>query len=164
MLVTLFSRFLLPWHLCDAEVAGLAEGTPPALPVLASPNVTLVHSCSGGASCCCHGPEQPQLPCRAEPALGPPGWHQHLGLPTQCSRAPSSHQALIHLISYRYTTGKIFLARSVLRQLKPNSSYWGISIHYQSCTKCSILSFFLLQAVGANNLQYFPEHREDGVI
>lgn len=63
--------------------------------------------------------------------------------------------SLIHLISYRYTTGKIFLARSVLRQLKPNSQLLGISIHYQSWTGCSILSFFLLQVACANNLQYF---------
>lgn len=156
MLVTLSSRFPCP-GICLTQ--RWQEGTPPAPPVLASPNVTNV-------PCCCHGPEQPK---EQSQALGSPVWDQQLELPTPCPRprAPVLLPVpitLIHLISYRYTTGKIFLARSVLRQLKPNSSYWGISIHYQSCSKCSILSFFLLQAVWANNLQYFPEHREDSVI
>lgn len=33
--------------------------------------------------------------------------------------------SLIHLISYSYATGKVFLARSVLRQLKPNGQLLG---------------------------------------
>lgn len=175
MLVIIFSRFPLPWHLSDAEMAELAGGDTSSS---ACPCLSKCHACSQLLSWCllpqllpC--PEQPQLP-RAGMRLGRARPGPPCGTPTQGCPSPaahpepraasSSHRSLIHLISYRYTTGKIFLARSVLRQLKPNSSFWGISIHYQSCTKCSILSFFLLQVVWANNLQYFPEHREDGVI
>lgn len=87
MLVIIFSRFPLPWHLSDAEMAELAGGDTSSS---ACPCLSKCHACSQLLSWCllpqllpC--PEQPQLP-RAGDEAGQgqtrvPVWDPHPGLP-----------------------------------------------------------------------------------
>lgn len=77
------------------------------------------------------------------------------------SQYPSAF--LILLISKRNTTGKVFLARSVLRQPKPTCQLLGRIDSSPILGSVLNMELFLLQQC-ANNLQYFPERRESSVI